>query len=253
MEQKNQLITIPGAIIIGCTILAIGYFMTQRSNNPAPTNQATPQIPVVTMAAISANDHILGNPNAPIKIVEYSDPSCPYCKIFHPTMEQVMETYGANGKVAWVYRSFPLDTPDPNGNILHPNAGHEAQAFECAASIGGNKMFWSFAKEWYNVFPLQGATNRPIAEDTAQLAQVAKTIGLNPLSFSDCLASGQFKNKISTQYTDGINAGVTGTPYNIIVTQSGTKIPLTGTSAGAIPFATLKSIIDTLLSDTSSK
>ncbi|MDD5165684.1 MAG: thioredoxin domain-containing protein [Candidatus Pacebacteria bacterium] len=248
MEQKNQLITIPGAIIIGCTILAIAYFMTQRSNNPAPTN-GTPQIPTVTMAPISANEHILGNPNAKIKIVEYSDPSCPYCKMFHPTMEQVMNAYGASGKVAWVYRQFPLDKPDANGNILHPNAGHEAQAFECAASIGGNDKFWAYTKEWYNVFPLQGATDRPVAEDTAQLASIAKKVGLNAISFSDCLASGQFKSKVEAQYLDGVNAGVSGTPYNIIITPSGAKIPL----AGAVSYSTLKNTIDTLLGDVSSK
>ncbi len=169
--------------------------------------------------------------------------------MFHPTMEQVMANYGASGKVAWVYRNFPLDAPDQNGNILHPNAGHEAQAFECAASIGGNEKFWAFAKEWYNVFPLQGATNRPVADDTTQLAQVAKTVGLNAISFSDCLASGQFKTKVQEQYLDGVNAGVSGTPYNIIITPSGSKIPL----AGAISYSTLKNTIDTLLGDTSSK
>ncbi|MES2315000.1 MAG: thioredoxin domain-containing protein [Patescibacteria group bacterium] len=247
MEQKNQLITIPGAIIIGCTILAIGYFMTQRSNNPVANG--TPQVPTVTMAPISASEHILGNPNASVKIVEYSDPSCPYCKMFNPTMEQVMAAYGASGKVAWVYRQFPLDKPDTNGNILHPNAGHEALALECAASIGGNDKFWAFEKEWYNVFPLQGATDRTVAEDTAQLADIAKTVGLNAISFSDCLASGQFKSKVEAQYTDGINAGVSGTPYNIIITPSGTKIPL----AGAVSYSTLKNTIDTLLGDTSSK
>lgn len=248
-EQRPQIVSIPGAIIIGCAILAIAYFMSHRPPTSQTNTTNTPQIPIVTMAPVTANDHIFGNPNASIKIVEYSDPSCPYCKIFNPTMEQVMNTYGANGSVAWVYRSFPLDTPDQNGTILHPNAGHEAEALECAASLGGNEKFWTFEKEWYNDFPLQGATDRSVADDTKQLADIAKTVGLDATAFSDCLSSDQFKSKIESQYTDGINAGVSGTPYSILITPSGTKIPL----AGAVSFETIKTTIDTLLNSGTSQ
>ncbi len=244
MENRSQFITVPGSIIIAATIIAIAVvYVFHPSGSTVNTTQNTPKIPIVTMAPITSSDHIFGNPNASIKIVEYSDPSCPYCKIFNPTMEQIMNTYGASGQVVWIYRQFPLDKPDTNGNILHPNAGHEAQAFECAASIGGNDKFWAFEKEWYNVFPLQGATGRSVAEDTAQLADIAKTIGLNAQSFSDCLGSGQMKDKVEAEYTDGINAGVSGTPYNVIITPSGNRIPL----AGAASYATLKTTIDTLL------
>jgi protein-disulfide isomerase len=166
--------------------------------------------------------------------------------MFNPTMQQVMTAYGPSGQVAWVYRSFPLDKPDQNGNILHPNAGHESQALECAASVCGNDKFWVFEKNWYDTFPLQGATQRSVADDTTQLAQIAKNSGLDAQGFSDCLSSAQFKDKVNAEYTDGINAGVSGTPYNIIITPSGSKIPL----SGAVSFATLKTTIDTLLTET---
>jgi protein-disulfide isomerase len=242
-EQRSQIINIPGAIIIGCTILAIGYFMTQRTHNEPTANSNAPHIPTVTMAPITDKDHIFGNPNAPIKIVEYSDPSCPFCKMFNPTMEQIMSTYGASGKVAWVYRNFPLDKPDSNGNILHPLAGIQANALECAASIGGNTGFWAYEKEWYNEFPQDGADEQA-SIDSQQMSNVAKKVGLDQVAFNDCVSSNQFKDKIDAQYTDGINAGVSGTPYNIIISPSGTKIPL----AGAVSYATLKTTIDTLLS-----
>jgi protein-disulfide isomerase len=249
MEPRQSPLTIPAAIIIAAAIIAVAViyvFGPTKKDNTATAN--TPQIPQVAMAPVTASDHIFGNPNASIKIVEYSDPSCPFCKMFNPTMEQIMTAYGPGGKVAWVYRSFPLDKPDANGNTLHPNAGHEAQALECADFIGGNDAFWKFEHEWYNVFPLQGATQRSVAEDTTQLAQVAKTVGLDAQRFSDCLSSGQFKSKIEAQYTDGINAGVSGTPYNVIITPSGSKIPL----VGAVSYATIKTTIDTLLNGDSS-
>ena len=248
-EARQQLVTVPGAIIIGCTILAIGYFMTQRSNQPVQPDVNTPRVPTVNMKPITSADHIFGNPNAAIKVVEYSDPSCPYCKLFNPTMQQIMQNYGADGKVAWVYRSFPLDTPNANGQVLHPNAGRQAQAMECAAFIGGNDKFWAFENKWYDTFPLQGATDRSVVDDNAELAKIAKDVGLNAQSFNDCLSSGQLKSKVDAQYTDGINAGIAGTPSNIIVTASGTKIPLTGNNGGAIAYQNLKNIIDTLLTD----
>ena len=100
----------PTAIIIAAAIIAIGLIVAFK-----PAGKTTA-------------DHILGNPNAPIKLVEYSDPSCPFCRLFTPTVEKVMDDYGASGQVAWVYRSFPLDKPDANGDVLHKNAGHESQA-----------------------------------------------------------------------------------------------------------------------------
>jgi protein-disulfide isomerase len=204
--------------------------------------QNAPSIGQINMRAISSADHILGNPNAPVKIVEYSDPSCPYCKSFNPTMEQIMTTYGPTGKVAWVYRHFPLDKPDTNGNILHVNAGHEARALECAASIGGNDLFWAFEKKLYEITPsVTGQT--PKGLDQAQLPVIAKSVGLDTATFTDCLSSGKFKDKVEADYTDGVNAGVSGTPYSVIVTPSGNKIPL----VGAQPIATVKSAIDTLL------
>ena len=245
-QERSQLITVPGAIIIAATIIAIALVYIFHPVSKTVTTQNSPQVPNVSMKAVTSADHILGNPNAPIKIVEYSDPSCPYCKMFNPTMQQVMTAYGPSGQVAWVYRSFPLDKPDQNGNILHPNAGHESQALECAASVGGNDKFWVFEKNWYDTFPLQGATQRSVADDTTQLAQIAKNSGLDAQGFSDCLSSAQFKDKVNAEYTDGINAGVSGTPYNIIITPSGSKIPL----SGAVSFATLKTTIDTLLTET---
>ncbi len=85
---------------------------------------------------LSQKDHLNGNPNAPVKIIEYSDLECPFCKEFHETMLQVMREYGAEGQVAWVYRHFPL--------TKHPQAEPDAEAAECVASLGGETAFWDF-------------------------------------------------------------------------------------------------------------
>jgi len=86
---------------------------------------------------VTAEDHINGDINAPIKIVEYSDIDCPFCKRFHGTLEQVRAMYG--DKVAWVYRHSPIPQ-------LHPDAFKKSHATECVAELGGNDKFWEYLK-----------------------------------------------------------------------------------------------------------
>ena len=250
-NQPRSSITLPGAIIIAAALIAIAIIWVKKPTSTPPASaqkSPTEQAGEINMAPVTVADHILGNPNAPIKIVEYSDPSCPYCKMFNPTMEQIISTYGPGGQVAWVYRSFPLDKPGTrsDGGTLHPNAGHEAQAMECAASLGGNTKFWAFEKHLYETTP-SVTSDTPNGLDQSTLPQLAKDVGLDPIAFNDCLASGQFKDKVEAQYTDGLNVGVTGTPYNIVITPAGSKIPL----VGAVSLATLKSTIETLLPEAS--
>ncbi len=242
MENKQTVLTMPAAIIVAAAIIAIAIIWTHKPAS-APTSGTSKSLPEVSMRPIDPKtDHILGDPNAPVKIVEYSDPSCPYCKVFTPTMEKIMDNYGASGKVAWVYRHFPLDKPDENGNVLHVNAGHEAEAMECAGYLGGNEKFWAYLKRLYDVTP-SVTPSTPQGLDQKQLPEIAKYVGLDPVAFNDCLSSGRFKDKVNTDYTDGINAGVQGTPYSILVTPSGNDIPI----SGAQPYSVFQTAIDTLI------
>ncbi|MCL5782267.1 MAG: DsbA family protein [Patescibacteria group bacterium] len=246
METQKPTSKVPAAIVIAGLIIA-GAILWQKkpvAGNIPPAQQQAAATGEINIRAISSDDHILGNPNAPIKIVEYSDPSCPFCKMFNPVMEQVMDQYGASGKVAWIYRHFPLDKPDQNGNVLHKNAGHEAQAMECAAVVGDNDRFWAFEKRLYEVTP-SVTPQTPNGLDQSQLPEIAKYVGLNVDDFNSCLSSEKTKSAVEADYTDGLNAGISGTPYSILITPSGTKIPLVGMK----DFATLKSGIDALLSD----
>ena len=91
----------------------------------------------IEVPAITADDRYLGNINADVVIIEYSDIDCPFCKRFHPTMERIAQEYGS--KIAWVYRHFPLDS-------LHPEARTKAEATECVAQLAGNEVFWRYLK-----------------------------------------------------------------------------------------------------------
>jgi protein-disulfide isomerase len=106
---------------------------------PAPKSDALDK-----MLPVTDKDHIKGDINAPVKIVEYSDLECPFCKRFHSTLQEVVDSY--DGQVAWVFRQFPLAQ-------LHPKAVREAEAAECVASLGGNTAFWKFIDKINEVTP----------------------------------------------------------------------------------------------------
>lgn len=234
--QSNKL-SIPFAIVIAGIIIAGTVYFRAREGSDA----LAPQIKVATekveglenMNPITGSDHILGNTNAPVKIVEYSDFECPACKLFQTIMIRVMNDYGKSGKVAWVYRQFPID-------LLHPlNARKEAVASECAAELGGNDSFWKFANRFFEYSLSNDETD---AESV--IPQVAREIGLNETEFASCLASGKYDAHIQEDIDNANATGGRGTPWSIVVAPNGKKYPL----SGVWPEATIKQLIDRALS-----
>jgi protein-disulfide isomerase len=226
--NNNNLI--PLAIVVAGIFIAGAIFVnTKGDNGDTPTPDGNGDTPEITMAPITAEDHILGNPDADIVIVEYSDLECPFCKAFHATMNQVMDEYGKDGRVAWVYRHFPLTS-------LHPKAQKEAEATECAAELGGNQGFWDFTNKIYDVTPSNNGLNLDL------LPELAEEVGLDKVAFEACLESGKYEDKVKAQFDDARKAGASGTPYNLFVIGEDI-IPL----EGAVPFEQLKGIIDQTL------
>ncbi len=100
-------------------------------------NTATDQ--KIDLDPITAADHYYGNKDAQVVIVEYADLECPYCAVVHPTIQQILKEY--DGKVAWVFRHFPLN--------IHPNAHIKAVAAECAYAQGGDEAFFKYVDATY--------------------------------------------------------------------------------------------------------
>lgn len=182
------------------------------------------------MREVDANDHIRGNPEAQVKIVEYSDLECPFCKRFHATMNQMIEEYGKSSKVAWVYRHFPLDA-------LHSKARKEAEATECANELGGGTAFWSYTDRLFEVTPSNNGL------DLAQLPIIAQNVGLDRAAFTACLDSGKFADYVASDLKDAQAAGGSGTPYSIAIAANGEKFPING----AQPYEEVKRIIELAL------
>lgn len=226
-QQRDSLLNklaIPGAIVIAGALIAGALYFSGIKKNTSTGQDAS----VSAGRPITKDDHLLGNPDAKIIIVEYSDTECPYCKQFHTTMHKILETF--DGKVAWVYRHFPIDQ-------LHPKARKEAEATECAWEQGGNQKFWEYTNEVYN----RTTSNNTL--DPAQLPKIAQNVGLDVTAFNTCLSSGKYASKIEADYQDAIKSGGRGTPHSIIIEKDGTKTQV----LGAQPFEVLKATLEAML------
>ncbi len=227
----------PVAIVIAGALIAGAVYFGARGNNTAtvPQPQAVAENTggLEKLAPITSDDHIRGNPNARVMIVEYSDMECPFCKRFHSTMQQAMEEYGKDGKVAWVYRHFPLDS-------IHSQARMEAVASECAHELGGSDAFWKYTDRFFELTPSNNKTNIATV-----LPQIAREIGLDEMKFSSCLASKKYDKHIQDNLDNGIATGGNGTPWSIVIAKNGKKYPL----SGAQPYEAVKQLIELALQE----
>ncbi len=206
------------------------YVRRQRAKARAAEDQTRGTKAVNVRPVDPKVDHIFGNPDAEITLVEYSDFECPFCKRYHPTVKKLIEQN--KGKVNWVYRHFPLE-------FHNPGAQKEAEASECAAEIGGNEMFWKYSDQIHarttsngNGFPIEN------------LVPLALELGLDEAAFKSCLESGRMAARVKQDYDNGVAAGVTGTPGSILIKHAtGDIFP----ASGAIPLERLQALIDEML------
>ncbi|MDP2735432.1 MAG: DsbA family protein [bacterium] len=153
-------------------------------------------------------------------MVEFSDLQCPYCKSFHPTVQQALAEYGDS--IRWVYKHFPLDG-------LHPQARPAAEASECVWEQTGDEGFWQFAD---TMFEKQELLSSAFYRTTAQ------QLGVNLSQFDTCVSTRKYQDKVEADYQQGIQAGVNGTPGSYV---NGTPV------RGAVQYSQLKAIIDSEL------
>ena len=183
------------------------------------------------LAPITDKDHIKGNPDAEILILEYSDFECPFCAVFHGTMTRIMDEYADSGKVAWVYRHLPLSG--------HKSARPAAEASECVANLGGENKFWDFSDL---VFAGQD-------EDLSneKFKEYALGLGINEGEYDSCVENKTYSQNIEDDLIDVANIAKVdpniGTPYSILITKNGIQVPL----GGAAPYANVKQVIEAVL------
>jgi protein-disulfide isomerase len=209
-----------GLLIIITAVVIILFFQMQSLQKTINGLATVPQpgSPSSGGASISIDDDaILGNVNAKVTVVEFSDFQCPFCgKFYKDTFNQIKTQYIDTGKVRWVHRDFPLST-------IHPFAEKAAEAAECAHDQG---KYFEYADKLY--------TNQ---ENLAieNLKQYAKDLGLDTATFNTCLDTGAKAQEVQNDMNEGISYGVEGTPAFFI---NGELI------SGARPFSNFRDVIE---------
>jgi len=216
------------AFILGMLTNKVIYLEQQAKITPTPVPQqaanAQPTPPQVVKNMGLGKLPLLGNKDAKVKVVEFSDFQCPFCKrYFDDANKQITDTYSKTGKITFAYRHFPL-------NSIHPNAQKAAEASECANEQG---KFWDYHDLLFN----NQTTWSPLTGTDVgnSFTDLARQLNLDTDQFRSCLDSDKYKKAVDTDAAAGTAAQVDGTPTFFI---NGYRI------VGAVPFATLQKVIE---------
>ncbi len=194
---------VPAAIVLAGLVIAGAIFF--RSPSSVSTDSQTAMMGLVAkdVETLSADDRLIGSMNAPIKIIEYSDLECPFCKAFHRAAAQVMEKYKAGGELAWIFRHFPLDS-------LHSKARAEAIAAECARVQGGDEAFFAYIDRVFTITPSNNGL------DLGELAKIAGELKLDLAAFEACRESEAPAAVVESHLKNALTIGADGTPFVIL-------------------------------------
>jgi len=165
----------------------------------------------VTITAPTPNERWLGNPNAEVVWVMYSDYDCPFCQNMWSNLRQVQQSED----IAIVFRHLPLTS-------LHPNAQRVAQASECVATLEGNQAFFEFTDAY--------KLNRSIDASFATISDFVS----DQATFNRCMQSDLTAEKVDRDRNEAQQNGMTGTPANVLYNRSTNQTQLV---RGAVPYA----------------
>ncbi len=191
---------------------AAGNNLQPTSALPAKVNVALGHLP------------ILGNSDAKVTVIEFSDLQCPFCKRFvDETYQQIYDDYIKTGKIKFAYRHYPLSS-------IHPNAQKAAEASECANE---QNKFW----EYHDLLFKNQSTWSPLAaaDAVSTFTDYAGGLSLNTTQFRGCLDTGKYRQQVDKDTADGSKVGVDGTPAFFI---NGLMI------TGAQPFTQFQQLVE---------
>ena len=192
--------------------------------NPSPTQPGQAERVEVKIQ----DAPLLGNKNAPVVVVEYSDFQCPFCrKLWQETIIPLKRDYVETGKVALYFKDFPLS--------FHEGAETYAEAARCAREKGGDAGYWEMHDKIFQEQNILdgGTVKSTVAYPGADTVKKwARDIGYD---IGSCLDSGKYKEAVQKDASEGAIDGVTGTPGTFV---NGKLI------SGAQPYAAFKAAID---------
>lgn len=230
------------AATIGLAGLIVGYVIANGMSGlsvalPSPAAQggsaSVAQVPTPppsndTPATVD-DDPFIGEADAPITVIEFTDFQCPFCgRHYTDTYGKIKENYIDTGKVKYVSRDFPLS--------FHQFAAKSAEAAECANEQG---KFWEMHDKLFST----QATWSASADAVTTFKQYAKDLGLKTAQFDSCIDSDKYKDEIAKDQADGSASGIDGTPGFWILGPDGQSQKI----SGAYPYETFSAAFDGML------
>ncbi|MBI5297501.1 MAG: thioredoxin domain-containing protein [Chloroflexi bacterium] len=216
-------------VVVAFAVIFVGILIAP---NLMPAGAiATPEDPI-TRAQVKDNG--AGDPNAPIKIEEYSDFQCPYCAVFSKQTEPyLLNAYVETGQVYFVYRSF--------GEFIGPESRAAAEAAYCAGDQG---KFWDMHDLLF-----ANQTGENVGNFTnRRVTAFAEKLELDMDVFTTCFNGGAYSSRVDQDGVDGRTAGVQATPSFVLsyVVDGQTRTVLI---EGAQPFTEFQAKIETALTE----
>lgn len=194
--MRNILI-VAGGVVAVAAIAAGVYFGTRApAPGPAPTAASSTSVPnKAALESVQPGDHVLGDANAPITVIEYASLTCSHCAHFHTQiLPEIKKKWIDTGKVKLIYRDFPLDQV----------AAKAAQIAECA----GNDRYFGVVDLIFRSQPQWATASDPLAD----LAKPLRIAGLGENEIKACLANEAMSNAVIKDYQGGEAMGVNSTP-----------------------------------------
>ena len=194
--MRNILI-VAGGVVAVAAIAAGVYFGTRApAPGPAPTAASSTSAPnKAALESVQPGDHVLGDANAPITVIEYASLTCSHCAHFHTQiLPEIKKKWIDTGKVKLIYRDFPLDQV----------AAKAAQIAECA----GNDRYFGVVDLIFRSQPQWATASDPLAD----LAKPLRIAGLGENEIKACLANEAMSNAVIKDYQGGEAMGVNSTP-----------------------------------------
>lgn len=232
------IIVIISAFFLGSLLTKVQY-LEKGSNQQAAVAQQPQQAPVINNDPVKVSiddDPVLGDKDAKVTIIEFSDYECPFCKRhFDQTLPQLVKEYIDTGKAKLVFRDLPLSFHDPMATT-------EAIAANCARVQGDDSTYFKYHDE---IFKRTKSNGNGLNKD--DLYKMSDDLKLNTQKLKACLDDPKQKEEVQKDLTDAGSVGASGTPAFFIgkSTDDGTiEAVLT---SGAQPFSVFKTIIDELL------
>jgi len=230
--MRNILIAAGCVVVVAGILVAVYFGLLKGSSAPSTASPATPaagspapgtavaQAPVPAGLEVQPGDHVLGDPKAPITIIEYASLTCPHCAFFSVnTLPELKKQYIDTGKAKLVFRDFPLDEYAARGSQMAECAGNDRY-------FGLIEILFASQRSWIKI--------NDVAGTIAELGKIARLAGVPEADFKACMANDGLLQSIIAERQAGEKMGVESTPTFFI---NGKK------AEGAMPFPEFEKLL----------